>query len=184
MTESDDKFTNKIISYGASLLLHAAVIGVFMSLSGGSPAVESDEGEEDEVESVEIPVEKKTLEKSDEELKPPAGTTVEPVKATVAPVRPSVPPPVVRPTPVKVDSAEAEHPKVQPAKVRPPKPTVDESEDGAQEMPAFHVVRQGETLTKIAALYNTTPQKLAKLNGKSLNAMNKLWVNQKVKLRK
>ena len=49
MTESDDKFTNKIISYGASLLLHAAVIGVFMSLSGGSPALESDEVEEHEV---------------------------------------------------------------------------------------------------------------------------------------
>ena len=122
MTESDDKFTNKIISYGASLLLHAAVIGVFMSLSGGSPALESDEVEEDEEQ-----------------------------------------PPAVRPL---------------------PKPAVDESEDGAQEMPAYHVVRQGETLTKIAALYNTTPQKLAKLNGKSLNAMNKLWVNQKVKLRK
>ena len=163
MTESDDKFTNKVISYGASLLLHAAVIGVFMSLSGGSPALESDEVEEDEVETIETPSEKKPVEKAADELKPPVGTTVEPVKATVTPVRHPEQPPAVRPL---------------------PKPAVDESEDGAQEMPAYHVVRQGETLTKIAALYNTTPQKLAKLNGKSLNAMNKLWVNQKVKLRK
>ena len=68
MTESDDKFTNKIISYGASLLLHAAVIGVFMSLSGGSPALESDEVVEDEVETIATPSEKKPVEKSAHEL--------------------------------------------------------------------------------------------------------------------
>ena len=50
-------------------------------------------------------------------------------------------------------------------------------------VPPYHVVRPGDTLTKIAALYHTTPQQLAKLNGKKLSQMNTLFVNQKLKLR-
>ena len=178
MTDIEDSFTNKVIAYGSSLLLHAVVIGVFMSLSGGSPAETAEDVEEEEVaEATPSPA---------EATPPPVDARVEPVQPVVAPVRPTVAPvkppkPVVadKPAPPKPDPVVA-----RPVKVAPPKPAAAEEDDGAQEMPAYHVVRQGETLTKIAALYNTTPQKLAKLNGKSLNAMNKLWVDQKVKLRK
>lgn len=186
------------MALGYSVLLHAVVIGLFMTLgSSSAPSGTAEDGEEEEVEVEDTTASKKETADSDESAKPPTGTKVEPVKASVTPVKPPkavVDKPTVKapdkpvakpadkptPPPAKVDSVVAKPT----AKVAPVKDVSPEDEDGAQEMPRYHVVKQGETLTKIAAMYNTTPQKLAKLNGKSLSAMNKLWVAQKVKLRK
>ena len=54
----------------------------------------------------------------------------------------------------------------------------------AATLPAIHVVKQGDTVTKIAAAYGLTPAELARINGKKLSEWNNIWVGQKIKLRK
>ena len=51
-------------------------------------------------------------------------------------------------------------------------------------MPEFYVVKQGDTLTKIARGFGTTPEDIAKANGKPVRQMDKIWVGQKIRLRK
>ena len=53
----------------------------------------------------------------------------------------------------------------------------------SEAVPAVYVVKQGDNLTKIARQFGTTAEAIAKANGKSVSAMNKLWVGQKIKLR-
>lgn len=50
-------------------------------------------------------------------------------------------------------------------------------------VPQFHVVKQGDTLTKIAKIYGLDIEDIALANGKSVKKMNVLWVGQKIKLR-
>ena len=70
---------------------------------------------------------------------------------------------------------------------RPARPAAEAPGPGgaspAASIPEYYVVKQGDNLTKIARAYGTAAQDIAKANGKSLNAMNKLWVGQKIKLR-
>ena len=66
-----------------------------------------------------------------------------------------------------------------------PAPTASANADApAVALPAFHVVRQGDTVTKIAAAYGLTPAELARINGKRLSEWNNIWVGQKIKLRR
>ena len=61
---------------------------------------------------------------------------------------------------------------------------MQEAAGGANQGYFVYVVEKGDTLTKIAREYGTTPEELAKANGKPLRKMNLLWVGQKIKLRK
>ncbi len=73
-----------------------------------------------------------------------------------------------------------------PVPVRPsvsnPRPA--DGDESRGEMPAVHVVRAGDTLTKIAKKHGTTPEELARINGKPVKKLNLLRVGQKIKLRK
>ena len=65
------------------------------------------------------------------------------------------------------------------AAARPPDPVGER----VAEIPEFYTVKQGDTLTKIARSFGTTPEELAKVNGKELRQMDRIWVGQKIRLR-
>ncbi len=67
--------------------------------------------------------------------------------------------------------------------VATPTEAVPVTPDTPAAIPEFYVVKAGDTLTKIAKAYGTTPEKIALANGKPLNKMNLIWVGQKIKLR-
>lgn len=56
--------------------------------------------------------------------------------------------------------------------------------EGEEDVPEFYVVRQGDTVTKIAKVFGTTPEELAKINGRTTRQMDKIWVGQKIRLRR
>ncbi len=64
-----------------------------------------------------------------------------------------------------------------------PSPTVATTPDTPAAIPEFYVVKAGDTLTKIAKIYGTTPEKIAQANDKPMNKMNLIWVGQKIRLR-
>lgn len=48
----------------------------------------------------------------------------------------------------------------------------------------IYVIKQGDTITKIAKAYGVAPEDIAKANGKTLSRMNVIWVGQKIKIPK
>ena len=56
--------------------------------------------------------------------------------------------------------------------------------DAAASIPEFYVVKQGDTLTKIAKTFGTTPDEIASANGKPVRQMDRIWVGQKIRLRR
>ncbi len=97
----------------------------------------------------------------------PSGSKKEP--AEVAP-----PPAVAEPSTPALKDVEA---------VPPETTSVPTSSDTPAAIPEFYHVKAGDTLTKIAKVYGTTPEKIAQANDKSLKKMNLIWVGQKIKLR-
>ena len=71
-------------------------------------------------------------------------------------------------------------PKANPPATRPDAPPATGDE---VRRPDFHVVRQGDTITKIAKDYGMTPEEIARINGKPLKRLNNIWVGQKIKLK-
>ena len=51
------------------------------------------------------------------------------------------------------------------------------------QVPEFYEVKQGDTITKIAKMFATTPEELARINGKPLKKLNLIWVGQKIRIR-
>jgi LysM repeat protein len=67
-----------------------------------------------------------------------------------------------------------------------PRPAPAPIDDGKTSQPSLeiYVVKQGDTITKIAKAHGVTPVQIAKANNKSLSRMNVIWVGQKIKLPK
>ena len=164
MAEANDASARWATSIIASLFLHAGVVALFAApgCEGASPT------EGDEPEPPSLAEAEPEPSKGPEAPDGPALSAPIVASASAEPARPAAPA-AVRPAPTR--------PAV--ARVQPTSP-----DDAARELPEFHVVRQGDTLTKIAREYGTTPEELAKANGKPLRKMNLLWVGQKIKLRK
>ena len=169
MAETNDASARWATSIIASLFLHAGVVALFAApgCEGPSP-FEGDELEPSAVAKAEpSPAEGA----SGAEAPAPSATAADPVR----PVQPAA----TAASPSEPAPARPASPRPAIARVPPTSP-----DDAARELPELHVVRQGDTLTKIAREYGTTPEELAKANGKALRKMNLLWVGQKIKLRK
>ena len=156
MSEINDSTARNIMAYGYSILLHAGVIALFFAFSSGKAQSEANDGQS----AGDAPA----LESAAADRLAPVPTTREEL----------VEQNTVRP---EVATGAAVSSRTTPQESSP----LSDAEHAS--VPPYHVVRPGDTLTKIAALYHTTPQQLAKLNGKKLSQMNTLFVNQKLKLR-
>jgi len=178
MAEANDASARWATSIIASLFLHAGVVALFAApgCEGPSPS------EGDEPETPSVAQSESEPEKAPDESMPPL------VPVAAEPVRPVEGASQATSAAAPAASAQAagRAPAPRPAPARPAVARVQPTspDDAARELPEFHVVRQGDTLTKIAREYGTTPEELAKANGKPLRKMNLLWVGQKIKLRK
>ena len=150
-----------VVALGGSLAIHAAIIGFFAVPSmfsggeGAEPAAETQPAP-DAPAGGETPQKPSPLTEAEPRKKPPA-----PAQAG-----PSKPPSPVRP------------------KANPPAPTPAAPATGDEAArPDFHIVRQGDTITKIAKDYGMTPEEIARINGKPLKRLNNIWVGQKIKLK-
>lgn len=158
MSEINDSTARNIMAYGYSILLHAGVIALFFAFSSGKAQSEANDGQS----AGDAPA----LESAAADRPTPVPTTREEL-VEQSTVRPEV----------ATGAGAAVSSRTTPQESSP----LLDAEHAS--VPPYHVVRPGDTLTKIAALYHTTPQQLAKLNGKKLSQMNTLFVNQKLKLR-
>jgi len=160
MSLSQNKTGSWTLGLAASLALHAVVLGLLVGTGKSGTANETDEPDEEVVEETALS---------------PA-----PERESATPPRPTVLTPEApsRPTPATPIAGAATGSL---ADITTNVPRVDAP---AAVLPAVHVVRQGDTVTKIAAAYGLTPAELAKINGKKLSEWNNIWVGQKIKLRK
>lgn len=143
----------------ASVIIHVVVIGVF--LAPGCDTTETSEGQSDAPEVAQTDVTPPTEGDSvgqESSYTPPGGSVLTPESGGRRAQRPS-------------SRAQAPTQAAQPAR------------QDASSTPAIYVVKQGDNLTKIARAHGTTAEAIAKANGKSLSAMNMLWVGQKIKLK-
>lgn len=148
-----------VLALAGSLVLHAAIIGFV-----AAPSIFSKGGGEGDGEPVQ---------------ETPVAPDAAPDKET-----PSKPSPPARAEPSKPARVEPSKPAPNRPKANPPvtPPAAPATGDEA-ERPAFHVVRQGDTITKIAKDYGMTPEEIARINGKPLKRLNNIWVGQKIKLK-
>ena len=151
----------------ASVVIHIVVIGVFLAPGCDSQPPRDEQSDSPEVaqkEDVPAPPEGDSV--GTERSYSPPGGVLTPDASPRQPAR-SAPPRASTParTPATAGTSPAA-PREAPAS-----------------MPAIYVVKQGDNLTKIARAHGTTAEAIAKANGKSLSAMNMLWVGQKIKLR-
>ena len=150
-----------VVALGGSLAIHAAIIGFFAVPSmfsggdGAEPAAETPPAP-DAPAGGETPQKPSPLTEAEPRKKPPAPAQAGPSKPP-SPVRPKANPPA-------------------------PQPAAPATGDEAAR-PDFHIVRQGDTITKIAKDYGMTPEEIARINGKPLKRLNNIWVGQKIKLK-
>jgi LysM repeat protein len=152
---TNGKASSWTLGLAASLALHAVVLGLMIGTGKSGAANEPDEPAEE----------------------PAAETALSPAP-TREPADEPARPTVLTPT-VLTPAAGAATGSL--ADITTNTPRVDAP---AAVLPAVHVVRQGDTVTKIAAAYGLTPAELAKINGRKLSEWNNIWVGQKIKLRK
>lgn len=93
----------------------------------------------------------------------------------------SVAPQNVQPASDSPAASTREEPRQTTEAPRPQAPTAIPVPEPA--FPEVYIVKQGDTLTKIAKIYGLTVDEIAEANGKSVKKMNILWVGQKIKLR-
>ena len=164
MSLSQNKTGSWTLGLAASLALHAVILGLLVGTGKSGTANETDEPDEEVVEETAL---------SPAPARESAATPRETARPTVlTPEAPSRPAPA---TPIAGAATGSL------ADITTNVPRVDAP---AAVLPAVHVVRQGDTVTKIAAAYGLTPAELAKINGKKLSEWNNIWVGQKIKLRK
>lgn len=160
MSLSQNKTGSWTLGLAASLALHAVILGLLVGTGKSGTANETDEPDEEAVEET--------------ALSPaPARESAETPRPTV--LTPETSPGPEPATPIAGAATGSL------ADITTNVPHVDAP---AAVLPAIHVVRQGDTVTKIAAAYGLTPAELAKINGKKLSEWNNIWVGQKIKLRK
>ena len=166
---ADGRASSWTLGLAASLALHAVIVGL---LVGGGRSGTTGATDEPETETIEEAAETPTpvLEPTGAAASRPAAPTT--VLTPSAPASPSRPAPV---TPVAGAATGS---------LTDITTNVAGVDTPAAARPAVHVVRQGDTVTKIAAAYGLTPAELARINGRKLSEWNNIWVGQKIKLRK
>ena len=158
-----------LFAFVASVAVHAVVLGLLLAPGcggGGSSPSDTD----DVPETVEKIDDAPTVTEEQRSYDPAAVLSPDSMSEPRSAARPSTPS-AARPS---------NPPAARPASQPTARPTAAPSTDA---VPAVYVVKQGDNLTKIARQFGTTAEAIAKANGKSVNAMNKLWVGQKIKLR-
>lgn len=167
MTENERNSMNWVVAVLASVLMHAGVVALFM-ISGRPPAAAADEGSE-------VPPLVESGDAGDG-----ASAPLDEPRTSSASVEPAASAAPSSAAPVRSASAASAATSADTSSVARPSVPVGER---VAEIPEFYTVRQGDTLTKIARSFGTTPEELAKVNGKELRQMDRIWVGQKIRLR-
>jgi len=150
-----------LVAVAGSLLFHAAILSFAAAPSffGGAGGARAGEGASPAAAPKGVPAQAEPLPGDAHSPASPAGSAARP-----APQRPSSP---ARSTcPASAVPGEA-----------------SPSAGSVPERPDVHVVRQGDTITKIARLYGMDVEEIARANGKPLSRLNNIWVGQKIKLK-
>ena len=162
-----------LFAFVASLAVHAVVLGLLMApgCGGGSGSPSDTDDVPETVEKIDdAPTEIDGQHSYDPAAVLSPDSTFEP-RSAARPSAPSAARPPAQTSP-RPEQQTAPRPASRPA-----------SAASSEAVPAVYVVKQGDNLTKIARQFGTTAEAIAKANGKSVSAMNKLWVGQKIKLR-
>lgn len=155
MSESENQATNWTMGLIGSILLHVAVVGLFVML--GSPSAAPTESDDDppvapSVADTPSAVDAPAAVRPPQTTEPVRRSTTEPVRQTSTPVRPRVEPV----TPIAAASSGAE--------------------------PKYYVVQKGDNASKIARTHNLTLPELAKLNGTTVQKLGGIAIGQKLKV--
>lgn len=157
------------LGLAASLALHAVIVGLLVGGGRSGTTGATDEPEAEPIEAADetpTPVREPTGAAAS---RPAAPATVLTPAASASPTRPASLTPVAGAATGSLADITT---------------NVAGVDTPAAARPAVHVVRQGDTVTKIAAAYGLTPAELARINGRKLSEWNNIWVGQKIKLRK
>ena len=161
MTEGERSSMDWVFAIAASLVLHAGIVGLFVM--SGRPAAP--------VAEAEAPAPAAEMADAESDAAQSAALAEDGARQTEA-----------------SGSTEHEKPRERTNDVRPQTAaaTAAQATGGADAspVPEFYVVRQGDTLTKIARAHGTTPEAIAEANGKTVRQMDNIWVKQKIRLRK
>lgn len=143
----------------ASVVIHVVVIGVFLAPGCDAPEKPEEQSDAPEVAQTDVtpPIEGDSV-GQERSYTPPGGSVLTPNSSSRQTTRTSTRP-----------AASTQ--------------TAPSSRPSTSSTPEIYVVKQGDNLTKIARAHGTTAEAIAKANGKSLSAMNMLWVGQKIKLK-
>ena len=158
-----------VVALAGSLAIHVALIGffavpsIFSGGDGAELAAETPPPAPDRPTGVEVP------------SKPSPSADAEPPKKPDAPAQ-------AGPSKTSPERPKAKSPSPRPAAPAAGEETAPAAGDEAGR-PDFHIVRQGDTITKIAKDYGMTPEEIARINGKPLKRLNNIWVGQKIKLK-
>ncbi|MBO7482993.1 MAG: LysM peptidoglycan-binding domain-containing protein [Kiritimatiellae bacterium] len=163
MTDNERNSMNWVVAVLASVIMHAGIVGLFI-LSGRPSVAAVDDAPVAEADAVSAVADGEPS--APREAEAPAPATAEA----------ATPPAPAAATQVRTASASAAAPS---AETRPSVPLGER----VAEIPEFYTVKQGDTLTKIARSFGTTPEEVAKVNGKELRQMDRIWVGQKIRLR-
>ena len=166
---ADGRASSWTLGLAASLALHAVIVGL---LVGGGRSGTTGATDEPETEPIEAADETPTP------VREPTGAAASRPAAPTTVLTPSAPASPSRPAPVTPVAGAAT------GSLTDITTNVTGVDTPAAARPAVHVVRQGDTVTKIAAAYGLTPAELARINGRKLSEWNNIWVGQKIKLRK
>lgn len=166
---ADGRASSWTLGLAASLALHAVIVGL---LVGGGRSGTTGATDEPETEPIEAAAETPTPVAS------PSGAADPRPAAPATVLTPAAPASSTRPAPLTPVAGAAT------GSLADITTNVAGVDAPAAARPAVHVVRQGDTVTKIAAAYGLTPAELARINGRKLSEWNNIWVGQKIKLRK
>lgn len=168
---------NWVLSGAVSAIFHVAVIGILLCSS--SP-VESEEPEEtrQETNTLEKPSSSAAPEQLDDEklrrIKEMVGETadnkVSEKQETIA-----------SSTAKSAEKTKESSPAISQAADTPQKQEAKKTSSASEAGVYIYRVKQGDTLSKIAARCDSTIGELAKLNKKPLSRLQKLWVGQSIK---
>ena len=166
---ADGRASSWTLGLAASLALHAVIVGL---LVGGGRSGTTGATDEPETEPIEAADETPTP------VLEPTGAAASRPAAPATVLTPAAPASPTRPAPLTPVAGAAT------GSLADITTNVAGVDAPAAARPAVHVVRQGDTVTKIAAAYGLTPAELARINGRKLSEWNNIWVGQKIKLRK